>query len=277
VLIADKEFGRVYVSALVICVACLGWLGSLKIPVAESVNQKLKINFNIFSETRNILVTAAESRLILGAIIAISWFWFIGATMLSVLPLPAFTQEVLGANERVITLLLALFSIGIGVGSLLAGRSKTLAKSVKWIIIGAIGISLVSLDLYWASTQLISNHAAQGTAALLAWQAMFQNPLSLHVLADVLLLGACGGLYIVPLYVILQEHSKIKTRSRTIAANNIVNSLFMVFSAVITMMLLNSGVTVYQLFAIIGLLNAVIIVFLYGRFSLDVRKILVIN
>ncbi len=277
ILIADKEFGRVYVSVLVISVALLGWLSSLKIPIAQSVNQDLKINMNIFSETWNILKIATKSRLILGAIIAISWFWFIGATMLSIIPLPAFTQDILLANERVITLLLALFSIGIGIGSIMAGRSKTLVKSIKWIIIGALGMSLILLDLYWVSTELISIHSAQDSMALLSWQAMFQSPLTANVLTDVLLLGAFGGLYIVPLYVILQEHSEIKTRSRTIAANNIVNSLFMVISALATMMLLDSGVTVYQLFAIIGLLNSLMIVFLYWRFSADVRKITVIK
>ncbi|NOQ78597.1 MAG: MFS transporter [Gammaproteobacteria bacterium] len=274
ILIADKEFGRIYVSVLVIAIALLGWISSLKIPLAQSVNTDLKINLNLFSETWNILLTAAESRLIYGAIIAISWFWFVGATMLSVLPLPAFTQDILSANERVITLLLALFSIGIGIGSIIAGRSKTLAKSIKWVIIGALGMSLISLDLYWASSQLISSHSIQDTMVLLGWKAMFQSPLTAHVLADVLLLGAFGGLYIVPLYVILQEHSEIKTRSRTIAANNIINSLFMVISAIATMMLLDNGVTVHQLFAIIGLLNSAIFIFLYSRFSADVRKIL---
>jgi len=277
ILIADKEFGRVYVSVLVISIAFFGWLSSLKIPIAQSANQDLKININIFSETWNILKIATKSRLILGAIIAISWFWFIGATMLSIIPLPAFTQDILLANERVITLLLALFSVGIGIGSIMAGRSKTLVKSIKWIIIGALGMSFILLDLYWVSTQLISIHSEQDSMVLLSWQAMFQSPLTTNVLTDVLLLGAFGGLYIVPLYVILQEHSEIKTRSRTIAANNIVNSLFMVISALATMMLLDSGVTVYQLFAIIGLINSVMLVFLYWRFSADVRKITAIK
>ncbi|MCU7939616.1 MAG: MFS transporter [gamma proteobacterium symbiont of Bathyaustriella thionipta] len=277
ILIADKELGRIYVSALVIGIALLGWLSSLKIPLAQSVNVNLNINFNIFSQTWNILRTAAEHQLIYGAIIAISWFWFIGATMLSILPLPAFTQDILSANERVITLSLALFSIGIGMGSIIAGKSKTLVKSIKWIIIGALGISIFSLDLYWASTQLISHHAQQSSLLLSAWQDMFQSPLTLHVLVDVFVLGAFGGLYIVPLYVILQEHSEIKTRSRTIAANNIVNALFMVISAVATMMLLARGVTVYQLFAILGIINSLMIVYLYYRFSAEVRKVLLLK
>lgn len=278
VVIMDKEFGRFYISALVITIAVLGWLSSRKIPLAESVNTDLKLNWNIFSETWNILVSASESRLIFGTILAISWFWFIGATMLSVLPLPAFTQDILQANEQVITLLLALFSIGIGIGSIIAGRSVTLKKSIKWIVIGAIGISIVAMDLYWISEQLITLNqtiANQTTANLATWQAMFQNPLTFHVLAAVLLLGTAGGFYIVPLYVILQEHSAIESRSRTIAANNITNSLFMVVSAVATMLLLDAGASVHTLFLLIGLANLVIFMFLYWRFSRVVKEIII--
>jgi len=274
-LIADQESGRLYVSVLVLSVAVFGWLSSLKIPLAHSVNQELNINWNIFSETWNILSGLSRQRLIFAAVMAISWFWFIGATMLSLLPLPAFTQDILWANERVITLLLALFSIGIGIGSIIAGRSKTLVKSIKWVVVGALGISVIALDLYWQSSQLINNNANSG--ALLAWQAMFQHPLRLHILIDVLLLGAFGGLYIVPLYVILQEHSELKRRSRTIAGNNIVNALFMVISAIATMLLLDNGVRVEQIFALIGLLNALVFAFLYFRFSGDVRTVLAIK
>ena len=273
VLIMEKDFGRIYISVLVVSIAVLGWLSSRKIPLAQSVDEQLIINWNIFSETWNIISIATKSRLIFGTIVAISWFWFVGATILSLMPLPAFTQHILQAKEQVITLLLALFSIGIGIGSIIAGKSITLSKSIKWIIIGAIGISLSALDLYWVSEQLLKSHIIQG-GELAAWHAMFQHPLTAHVLFDVVLLGASGGLYIVPLYVILQEHSEIATRSRTIAANNITNALFMVISAIATMLLLDNGVALHSLFALIGLLNIGIFVFLYWRFSAAVKNII---
>jgi hypothetical protein len=103
---------------------------------------------------------------------------------------------------------------------------------------------------------------------------MFQSPITAHALLDVLLLGISGGLYIVPLYVILQEYSDIKTRSRTIAANNIINSLFMVVSAIATMILLDKGVTVYELFALLGIINAIIVLLLYGYFSVSIKALL---
>ncbi len=275
VLIMDREFGRLYISALVISIAVIGWLSSRKIPIAQSANKQLNINWNIFSETWNIIAAAAKSRLIFGTIIAISWFWFVGATLLSVLPLPGFTVDILYAKEQVITLLLALFSIGIGIGSVVAGKSKTLRKSLKWIIIGAIGISLTALDLSQVSSELMNINLLQGDEEVAAWHAMFKNPLTAHVLIDILLLGMSGGFYIVPLYVILQEHSAIESRSRTIAANNIINSLFMVVSAIATMLLLDNNVTLDMLFALIGLLNISIFVFLYWRFSAAVKNIVV--
>ncbi len=271
ILIMNDDYGRAYVSALVVSIAFLGWLSSQKIPLAQSANQELTINWNIFSETFNIIRDAFKSRLIFGTIVAISWFWFVGATMLSILPLPEFIQVILQAKEQVITLLLALFSIGIGLGSIIAGKSKTLSKSLKWIVIGAIGISLTALDLYWISAQLIESNIIKGAGELVSWQAMFQNPVTAHILIDILLLGASGGLYIVPLYVIIQEHSEIEFRSRTIAANNITNALFMVISAVATMLLLDNGISLHTLFALIGLSNIVMFIFIYWRFSKSVK------
>lgn len=273
ILIMNGDYGRIYVSALVVSVAALGWLSSRKIPIAKSANQALVLKWNIFLETWNILANAFKSRLIFGAIIAISWFWFVGATMLSILPLPEFTHNVLHANERVITLLLALFSIGIGIGSIIAGKSITLSKSLKWIIIGAIGITISALDLYWVSAKLVELNLHNVDVELVQWQMLLQQPLTAHVLIDVLLLGASGGLYIVPLYVILQEHSAIESRSRTIAANNITNALFMVISALATMLLLDNGMSLYMIFALIGISNMAVFIFLYWRFSATVRKV----
>jgi len=259
---------------MVVGVAVTGWLTSQKIPVAESANQQLKINWNIFTETWNIITSAFNLRLIFGVILAISWFWFIGATMLSLIPLPEFIHQTLHAKEQVITLLLALFSIGIGVGSIIAGRSTTLSNSIKWIVFGAIGISLIALDLYWACEQLLEVNQVGVQKELVSWLNMFQSPLTLHVLIDVLLLGSAGGLYIVPLYVILQEHSPIESRSRTIAANNIVNALFMVCSAIATMLLLQEGVPLHELFVLIGLANIIVFMILFWCFSADVRQII---
>ena len=278
ILIMLEGYGSLYISVLVIAIAASGWLSSLKIPLAESANQTLHINWNILKETWIILLAATRTRLLFGSILAISWFWFIGATILAILP--GFTKNILHGNEQVVTLLLALFSIGIGIGSMIAGKSKTLRKSIKWVIVGSAGITFICLDLYWISDRLVDSyhvadsHGMQIETQFLGWKNMFDNHLTIHVLIDVLLLGLFGGMYIVPLYVILQEHSAIKTRSRTIAANNISNALFMVVSAVLTMLLLKEGVSLYTLFALLGIVNLLIFIFLYWRFSGDVKHVL---
>jgi MFS family permease len=274
VLILAEDYGRYYVSGLVVMLAVLGWLSSLKIPIAESANKSLTINWNIFTETINIILTSTRNRLIFGTIIGISWFWFIGATLLNILPLPDFIQGTLHAREQVITLILTLFSVGIGIGSIAAGRSKTLRKGIKWVVIGAFGITLVALDMYLTSIRLQEWLSSQPSMPLHGWQDMFRHILTLHILLDVLLMGITGGLYIVPLYVILQEHSEIKSRSRTIAANNISNALFMVISTILTMSLLSIDYKPHQLFLLISITNTIIVGILFIRFNKDVKRVL---
>ncbi|MCU7833954.1 MAG: MFS transporter [gamma proteobacterium symbiont of Taylorina sp.] len=278
ILVTLDEYGTAYISALVVFVAVSGWLSSRKIPPAHSVyqdksyhnnsNQKISINWNIFVESWDVFKRLRQNRLLTGAILAISWFWFTGATILTILP--GYTKNILYGNELVVTLLLALFSIGIGSGSVIAGKTKTLKKSIKWIFFGAVGISLFSAHIYWNSAAM---DVLPDAIPLREWQSMFEDPLSLMVLLDVLLLGLSGGLYIVPLYVILQEYSEIKTRSRNIAANNILNAFLMVCSAIVSLLLLTNGVLIYTLFFLLSIANLFIITLLFFHFSSEMDKI----
>ena len=154
ILVIINNNGIYYISFIVVGVALLGWLSSQKIPLALSASQNLKINWNIFIESRDILSLVTKTRLLLGTILAISWFWFLGATILTIIP--GYTKDILHGNEQVVTLLLAIFSIGIGTGAIIVGKSRTLKKSIKWISIGTIGISVFAAHLYWNSVQLES-------------------------------------------------------------------------------------------------------------------------
>ena len=259
ILVIINDNGIYIISFIVVGVALLGWLSSQKIPLALSANQNLKINWNIFVESRDILSLIKKNRLLLGTVLSISWFWFLGATILTIIP--GYTKDILHGNEQVVTLLLAIFSIGIGTGAIIVGKSKTLKKSIKWIGIGTLGISLSAAHLYWNSVQLenqtlVLNLLLNG---LLDWHLMFDNPLKFQILLDVLFLGMSGGFYIVPLYVILQQCSDIKTRSRTIAANNILNAFFMVCSAIATLLLLDNGVAIYSIFFLLAISNLLIV------------------
>jgi len=180
--------------------------------------------------------------------------------------LPGYTRDILVGNEQVVTLLLTLFSIGIGVGSILAGKSRNLQKSLKWIVVGTIGLSAVSIDLYWTSASISQVASPDSYNNLNGWLYMFENVITIHVLVDIILLGIMGGLYIVPLYVMLQEYSDIKSRSRTIAANNIMNAFFMVISALVTMSILSMGFSLFSLFLMLGITNVFVMLFLYFRY-----------
>jgi MFS family permease len=264
-MIMIPEYGRVYISLTLILIALAGWLNSRNIPLAVSANRNLDVNWNIFTETFRLIALKSKNKLLWGAILAISWFWFYGATILTILP--GYTRDILVGNEQVVTLLLTLFSIGIGLGSILAGKSGNLQKSLKWVVVGSIGLSVFSIDLYWASASISQVASSASNTNLNGWLYMFENVITIHILVDILLLGIMGGLYIVPLYVMLQEYSDIKSRSRTIAANNIMNAFFMVISALVMMSMLSMGFSLFSLFAMLGVANVFVMLFIYYRYA----------
>ncbi|HTH94465.1 MAG TPA: MFS transporter [Rhodocyclaceae bacterium] len=238
-LIALGTHGPTWVAATCTLIALLGWLSSRSIPVAASAAPTLQINWNIFSETARALRLARDDREVFVAIIAISWFWFYGAMFLS--QFPAFAKDNLGGDEYFVTLLLALFSIGVSTGSLLCARLSHGRIEPKCILAGAAGLTLFAVDLFFAA------------------------PHGARMYADLILIGVCGGLYCVPLYTLMQSCSDATQRSRIIGANNIMNALFMVTAAVLAIVLLGTGSNARQLFLITALLNAVVTAWLLWR------------
>jgi 1-acyl-sn-glycerol-3-phosphate acyltransferase len=186
--------------------------------------------------------------------LGISWFWFYGAIYLA--QLPVFTRDVLGGDEHVFTLLLATFSVGIGVGSLLCEKLSGRKVEIGLVPFGSIGLTLFAVDL-WLATRAMNAPASVTIAGFLAQGAHWR------VLADILLLGVFGGFYIVPLYALIQARSQPSHRSRIIAANNILNALLIVVSAGVAIGLLRAGLTIPQLFLAVGLMNAVVAVYIY--------------
>jgi MFS family permease len=176
--------------------------------------------------------------------LGISWFWLVGATYLS--QFPSYVRFILGAEEAVVTLFLTLFSVGIALGSLLCNRlldGKISARCVPW---GALGIGLFSIDLWLASPQPVNAGALVGLAAFLG------DPAHWRILADLFGIAAAGGIFVVPLYALLQAASARDHRARAIAANNVINAAAMVFSSLATIALLASGVSVPGLFLLTG-------------------------
>ena len=255
VVIAIKPDGPVLAGVTSIAVALAGYLVSRAIPLTPAVAPELKINWNPFTETGRNLKLAYGNRVVWLSMLGISWFWFYGATYLT--QFATFTKDVLGGDEHVATLLLAIFSVGIGVGSLLCERLSGHKVEVGLVPFGSIGLSVFAFDLYFASRGLQPGGLA-GIDHFLSVHAHWR------VVADLVLLGMFGGFYIVPLYAMIQERSDPAYRSRIIAANNILNALFMVASAAIALGLLKAGLSIPALFLATGLMNAVVALYIYS-------------
>jgi 1-acyl-sn-glycerol-3-phosphate acyltransferase len=254
IVIAIKPDGPLYAGATAIAVAIAGYLVSRRIPIAPAAAADLRINWNPFTETARNLRLAHGHRVVWLSMLGISWFWFYGAMYLT--QFANFTKDVLGGDEHVATLLLAIFSVGIGVGSLLCERLSGRKVELGLVPFGSIGLSVFAVDLYFASRGL----AGQGPIGAAAFLAL---PSHWRVVADLVMLGMFGGFYIVPLYALIQERSDPAYRSRIIAANNILNAIFMVASAGIALGLLKAGLTIPQLFLITGLMNAAVALYIY--------------
>ena len=237
-----------------VAVAVIGYLASRRVPQTRAVDPGLSISWNAWSETWRIVGFAREKRDVFLAILGISWFWFFGSAM--TLQLPAYTLVILNGNESITTALLVAFAIGVGLGALLCERMSGHRIELGLVPFGSIGLSLFAIDLHFA--QPIAAMAAVTTIG-----EFISRPGSLRVLADILLLGAFGGFYSVPLYALIQQRSERKHLSRIIAANNIINAVFMVVASLLSIAILGAGFSIPELFIVLALLNAVVAVYIY--------------
>ena len=249
ILIALGNAGVMLVSVTVIAVAVAGWACSRSIPRADPYDAGLTLDWNIARQTFRIMRYAMDNREMFNTIVANSWFWFLGATFLSLVP--GYTRDILNGNELVATTLLFAFSVGIGSGSLFCEKLSRGRIEPGLVPLGALGLTLFPLDLFLASpTGPATSIGMHPSDFLLEWQ-------HLHVLLDFIFIGFSGGLYIVPLYAMIQYRSHPDHRARIIAANNIVNALFMVVSAVIVTGLINFSIGITRIFMVVAVFNII--------------------
>ncbi len=255
VLVAIEPNGAVLAGCAAVIVAIAGWLVSRAIPVTPAAAPDLHIKWNPFTESWRNLRFAYGNRVVWLSMLGISWFWFYGATLLT--QFPNFAKNVLGGDEHVVTLLLAVFSVGIGIGSLLCERLSGHKVELGLVPFGSIGLTVFAVDLWFATRGMhATNLAGVGT--------FLSAPAHWRVVADLILIGLFGGFYIVPLYALIQERSTPSHRSRIIAANNILNAVFMVVSAGLAIALLGAGVSIPGLILVTGILNALVAFYIYG-------------
>lgn len=253
--LAVMQNGTAIVSALAVSVAVVGYFCSRQIPNAPGPAPDIVINRNFWKETTAILSHVRKNTNVFRALLAISWFWFVGALYLS--QFFSFAKDYLAGDPGVVTLLLTLFSIGIGAGSALCGKLLKGRVEATYVPLAAIGMAVFGIDLYFASR----GGAATSGALQNAWAFMAQ-PLNWRTLFDLFMIAACGGLFAVPLYALVQKETEPHYMARTIAGLNVLNALFMVVSALFSMVLLELSFTIPQIFLAVALVDVAVALYI---------------
>ncbi len=253
-LIATPRVGALHVALACFALAIIGRATAQLVPHSPATDPNLVINWNPVSETWRNLKLAHGNIVVFRTLLGISWLWFFGSVFLA--NFPAFAKDVLHGDEQVASLLLVVFSVGIGTGSLLCETLSRRHVEIGLVPLGAIGMTVFSIDLYFASRAL-PPVATQSLAQFVAVGAHWR------VMVDLALMCLFAGLFSVPMYALMQLRTPATHRARIIAANNILNALFMIASALIAGALLNAGFTVPQLFLAVGIANAVVAAYIF--------------
>lgn len=247
--------GTMQLGALIILVAIIGWLSSCKIPKAppEKIDFQPKASFNPFRETAFNFSLAKQNKTVIFCIFSSSWFWLYGACFLT--QVPNFSVAILGGDPKLISILLGFFIIGVAIGSLCCNRLSRGQVEPGLVPVGALGLSLFAIDLYFSSTHYVAINASGTTVMPMAFLSMLSG---LRILADLLFIGLFGGLFIVPVYAMIQRNTDGATRARVVSVNNIFNALFMVSGSLLGMLFLSKlGWTIPQFFLLLAMLNLV--------------------
>lgn len=236
--------GALIVGGCGLASALAGWFAARQIPPAPPTADVGAPRPRVLHDSIAVVRHVTSRPALLLPILAVSWFWLFGATIVSGLPVLA--KDVLFANEHVVTLMLALFAIGVGVGSIAAERLLHGEVSARYVPVAAVMMGVCAIDLHLAAGGRVAGTGLAGVAAFL------QVPGSWRILIDLLGLAIGGGLFTVPLYAILQHESAADHRARVIAANNIINALAMTVAALVAAAFLDLGMTMDMLFAVCG-------------------------
>ncbi|RMX03538.1 MFS transporter [Corticibacter populi] len=249
-LVESAAFGRLPVALACLAVAALGYASSMRIPTSPATDADLRIDWNPLRVTWANLRLAHGNTVVFRSLLGISWMWFIGSVLMS--QFPAIAKEVLHGSPPVASLLLTVFALGIGIGSLLCEVLSRRQVEIGLVPVGALGMSLFLADLYFATRGLPRPDGLLSVAQFLGQGAHWR------VMTDLLLLCLCTGLYSVPMYALVQMRAAPTHRARIIAANNIMNALFMVASALIAGALLQAGLSIPQLFLALAVANTIV-------------------
>jgi 1-acyl-sn-glycerol-3-phosphate acyltransferase len=261
VLVVQQPHGLLYEAAATVLVAALGLAAAYRIPHSPAPAPDLKISWNFVSESVRNINFSRKNRTVFLSMLGNSWFWFYGALVLA--QFPVYAKDYLHGDHGAFVLLLTIFSLGVGSGSLLCERLSGRKVEIGLVPFGSIGLTVFGIDLYFASLAfsggaLIPAGVHLDAFALLAQHGMWR------ILFDVLMIGMFGGFFIVPLFALIQLRCDPQHISRTIAGMNILNALFMVAAAGLAIVLLGQGLTIPQLFLVTALLNALVAIYIFS-------------
>lgn len=250
VLMGAGENGPLFISLSAVGIALMGWLMSRKIPVMKAQAPSLRISLNPVTPNFELFRIARKVKSVFLSILAISWFWLLGAVVLSILP--HLCKDIMGAHESVLTFFLALFSLGVGMGSILSERLSSRTLELGLVPVGSLGMSLFALDIGLMTIPQAVNI-----------RELFSSFSGWRLSIDLFFFSISAGLFTVPLYTLIQLRSDETERSRVVAANNVLNAAFMVSGAIGLMVLYSFGLTVPKIFIILAGLNLLVSIYVY--------------
>ncbi|WKE64559.1 MFS transporter [Gallaecimonas kandeliae] len=256
-LVVGFEQVLLWLSVGLLALAVVGYLAATFIPAAPAGAKAPSFSFKPWQQTKAMLHIGRKNRTLFLSLMAISWFWFLGAGYLT--QFPTFAKQVLGGDNTVVTALLVAFSVGVAAGSLLCERLSGDHVELGLVPIGSLGLTVFGLDLAFAAPDQVG-------ASLMGIGSYLAQPFGWRVLVDLTLIGVFGGLFIVPLYALLQARAEESERARVIAANNVFNALFMVASALFGILFLSvMQLSIPQYFAVLAVMNLVVAFYVYGQ------------
>ncbi len=253
-----QDDGILIVQTGVVAAAIAGWVASLAIPATAAKAPDLAVDWNIARQTWQLLRDVGRSAPLLGLIMGVSWFWLAGATYLT--QFPAFAKDALHAGPSVVSLFLAMFSLGICAGSLLCQRLLRGAASLRLAPFGLLGMAAFGLDFV-----LSARPCGPAAGALIEVAGFLAQPLAWRLLADLLAISVAAALYVVPLYTLLQQRAEPAHRARVIAANNVMNALFMTLAAGLAALLLGAGLGIKGLLGGMAAANILVAALTYRQ------------
>jgi 1-acyl-sn-glycerol-3-phosphate acyltransferase len=242
-----------------LALSLVGLILAYRIPQVPRGLPDLKLEWNPLPQTFRTIKMTVPHEAVFNSILGISWFWFLGAVILSLLPV--YCKKFLGTDEIVVTLFLASFTIGIAIGAVICEKLSYERVEIGLVPWGSLGMSLFLVDLALQSVQW---QGAGGADAMLTLSAFLDKPGAVHIAVDLLMIAFFGGLFTVPLYTLIQQRSPREMRSRVVAANNILNSLFMVVASLMLMGLYKIGLQIPEMFLLLAVMNAVVAVYIYS-------------